>query len=122
MKATPLVLVLALAAAAPAYAFRCGTKLVSEGDTRSQVIAKCGEPTEVDRRTTLRESIVWVGGRAYRGGVGLVEIPIEFWVYNLGPSKLMRRVRFEDGVVVEIETLGYGYLETSRPQPRDDME
>jgi len=121
MKASPLVLVLALAAASPAFAFRCGTKLVSKGDTRSAVAAKCGEPTEVDRRTVLREPITWVGGRPYRGGLGLVEIPIEFWVYNLGPSKLMRRVRFEDGVVVDVETLGYGYLETSKPI-RDDLE
>jgi Protein of unknown function (DUF2845) len=122
MKAAPLVLVLALAAAAPAYAFRCGTKLVTEGDTRSQVIAKCGEPTEVERRSTFREPVVIVGGRAFRGGLGLVEIPIEFWVYNLGPSKLMRRIRFEDGVVVEIETLGYGYIDSGRPAPREDIE
>jgi hypothetical protein len=123
MKATPLLLVLALAATAPAYAsFRCGSKLVTEGDTRAQVVAKCGEPTEVEQRTVLREPTVWVGGRLYRGGLGLSEIPIELWVYNLGPSKLMRRIRFEDGVVVEIETLGYGYLESSRPPPRADLE
>jgi hypothetical protein len=123
MKATPLVLVLALAAAAPAYAsFRCGSKLVNEGDTRGQVIAKCGEPTEVDRRTVLREPIVWVGGRAYRSSIGLAEVPVEFWIYNLGPSKLMRRLVFEDGKVVDIETLGYGYIESSRPAPREDLE
>jgi hypothetical protein len=34
----------------------------------------------------------------------------------------MRRIRFEDGVVVEIETLGYGYLEPARPAPRGDLE
>jgi hypothetical protein len=122
MKAASLLIVLALTATAPAYAFRCGSKLVKEGDTRSQVAAKCGEPTEVERRTVLREPTVWIGGRLYRNGIGLSEIPIEFWIYNLGPSKLMRRLRFEDGVVVEIDTLGYGYLEPSRPPPREDLE
>jgi hypothetical protein len=121
MKASPLLLVLALAAASPAFAFRCGTKLVSEGDTRSQVAAKCGEPTEVDRRSVLREAITWIGGRAYHTAPGLIEIPVESWIYNLGPSKFMQRVRFEDGVVVAVETLGYGYLDESRPV-RDDME
>jgi hypothetical protein len=29
-------------------AFRCGTQLVSQGDTRAEVIQKCGEPTFVD--------------------------------------------------------------------------
>jgi hypothetical protein len=52
---------------------------------------------------------VWIHGRPFHVSRDLVEIPIESWVYNLGPHKLMRRVRFEDGVVVEIETLGYGY-------------
>jgi hypothetical protein len=48
-------------------------------------------------------------------GNGVVEIPVEVWIYNLGPSKLMRQIRFEDGKVVEIETLGYGYHENARP-------
>jgi hypothetical protein len=103
---------LALAAASPAYAFRCGTHLVSEGDTRSEVIAKCGDPTEVDQRTTiLRRPIVWIRGRPFNVGEGLVEIPVEVWVYNLGPNKLMRRLRFEDGLLVDVDELGYGYIQ-----------
>jgi len=43
---------------------------------------------------------------------GYVEVPIEIWTYNFGPYKLMRQVRFVDGVVDEIETLGYGYHST----------
>jgi hypothetical protein len=39
----------------------------------------------------------------------MVEIPVETWLYNLGSNQLMRRLRFEDGKVVEIETLGYGF-------------
>jgi hypothetical protein len=34
---------------------------------------------------------------------------VEVWIYNFGPNKLMQRIRFEDGVVVRIESLGYGY-------------
>jgi uncharacterized protein YvpB len=40
----------------------------------------------------------------------LVEVRVEIWTYNFGPHKLMRRLRFDDGELVEIETLGYGYL------------
>ena len=110
MRAWPLVLFLGLAATAPAHAFRCGTKLVHEGDTRSQVIAKCGAPTEtVDQRSVFRRPVIWVRGRPFHFGNDFVEVPVESWIYNLGPNKLMRRVRFEDGLVVEIETLGYGF-------------
>jgi hypothetical protein len=98
-----------LALAAPAYAFRCGNHLVHEGDTRAEVAAKCGEPTDVSRRTILRPPIFWYYGRPVQVGSGLMEIPVETWTYNLGPYKLMRQVKFEDGLVVEIETLGYGY-------------
>jgi len=109
MKTALITFVLALAAASPAHAFRCGTKLVSEGDTRSEVVAKCGEPTDVDRKSVWRKPIIWRYGRPFEVGTGLIEIPVELWLYNLGPNKLMRRVRLEDGVVTEIETLGYGY-------------
>lgn len=100
-------------AATPAHAFRCGSRLVTEGDSRAAVRAKCGEPADVDRRSTWRQPVVWLHGRPYQLGNDLIEIPIETWVYNLGPSKLMRRLRFEDGVVVAIETLGYGYYESA---------
>jgi hypothetical protein len=112
MKKWILTAGLALAAASPAYAFRCGNQLVTKGDTRSEVIAACGEPTEIDQRTSiLRRPLVWVRGRAYSVPDALIEVPVEIWIYNLGPNKLMRRLRFEDGVLVEIDTMGYGYLE-----------
>ena len=114
---------LSLAAAGPAYAFRCGSHLITEGDTRSEVVAYCGEPTEVESRSAiLRRPLVWIRGRPYNVGESYVEVPIDVWLYNLGPSKLMRRLRFEDGKVVEIETLGYGYYEQNpkpAPQPRE---
>jgi len=110
MKRTALVLAFGLLATSPAFAFRCGTKIVSEGDTRSQVAAKCGEPDDVvNQRSVLRRPVIWTRGRPYYIGEDFIEIPVETWVYNLGPNKLMQRVIFEGGVVVDIETLGYGY-------------
>ena len=108
-----ILMTVALLAAAPAFpAFRCGTKLVSEGDTRSEVSAKCGDPTEILAQKSLwRRPVIWTAGRPYFIGEDLMELVVEAWIYNLGPNKLMRRLRFEDGVVAEIETLGYGYLE-----------
>jgi hypothetical protein len=32
-------------------------------------------------------------------------------VYNVGPQQLMRKLRFEDGQLVKIETLECGYHE-----------
>ena len=102
---------LCLLAASPSFAaIRCGTKLVSEGATRSEVAAKCGEPTEVvTQKSVLRRPVIWTNGRPYFIGEDFIEVQVEAWIYNLGPNKLMRRLRFEDGVLTEIESLGYGY-------------
>jgi len=100
-----------LLAGSPAYAFRCGDKLVDEGDTRTEVRQKCGEPVEITRKSILRAPVYWWRGRPIRIGSELVEVPVEIWLYNFGPNKLMRRLRFEDGELVDIETLGYGYIE-----------
>ncbi|HEU5137180.1 MAG TPA: DUF2845 domain-containing protein [Steroidobacteraceae bacterium] len=112
MKRVLAVLVFGLLASSPAFAFRCGTKLVSEGDSRAEVAHKCGEPTDVvNQRSVFRRPVIWGYGRHRSQFIGedYIEVPVETWLYNLGPNKLMRRVRFEGGYVVEIETLGYGY-------------
>lgn len=102
-------LFLATSKASADDSFRCGTKLVVEGETKAQVQSKCGDPDDTETRTILRRPIVWVHGRPLYVGDGMLEVPVETWTYNLGPYKFMRLVRFIDGRVDEIETLGYGY-------------
>lgn len=111
MKRAVLILGLCLLAAAPSFAgIRCGTRVVSEGATRSEVAAKCGEPTEVvTQKSVFRRPVVWTRNGPYFVGEDFVEIAVEAWIYNLGPNKLMRQLRFEGGVLVDVDTLGYGY-------------
>jgi hypothetical protein len=106
-----------LAPAVPASAdgLRCGSRLVTDGDPRSKVRHFCGEPTDVQTYYIQRHPSFTSGGRTYSYGNGYVEIPVEVWTYNFGPYKLMRQIRFVDGVVDEIESLGYGYHETPSP-------
>jgi hypothetical protein len=109
--------VVAAATALPAHAdgMRCGSRLIRDGDARAEVRAFCGEPADVQTRSILRRPVYnIVGGRAVYFGDSYVEIPVETWTYNFGPNKLMRRVRFVDGVVEEVETLGYGYNDPQR--------
>jgi hypothetical protein len=96
---------------AQADSMRCGTQLVGDGDTQSEVRQLCGEPTDVQTRSIVRQPHHWIGGRLIYFNEALVEVPVEVWTYNFGPYKLMRRVRFIDGLIDEIETLGYGYHE-----------
>lgn len=108
--------VLAGSMALPAHAdgMRCGARLIRDGDARAEVRAFCGEPVDVQTRTILRRPVYNFQGRLVYSGDGLIEIPVETWTYNFGPNKLMRRVRFVDGIVDEVETLGYGYNDPQR--------
>lgn len=92
-----------------AYAdgLRCGSKLVLMGDTRASVRNKCGEPTDITHSTRVKQPTFVFRGRLYHGEETAVDV--ENWTYNFGPNKFMRRVRFVDGIVEDVETLDYGY-------------
>lgn len=109
---TPWLVAAAIAALAgsPAEAaFRCGSRLIDEGDSPGTVRALCGPPTEVHREHLWRGPLVWHDGRALRLAGESEPVSVEIWIYNLGPNQLMRRIRFEDNQVTALQTLGYGY-------------
>lgn len=110
---TPFALLALLFFASPltahADALRCGSRIVVISDSQEQLRSVCGEPTSVQQQRILAPQFYTVNGRRYRIGEEFIEVTVEFWTYNFGPQKLMRRVRIEDGVVTDMETLGYGY-------------
>lgn len=95
--------------AAGADSFRCGTRLVSDGDSMDKVEALCGRPSGIQRREILARRVRWFRGRPYYTSYEPEPIPVEYWTYNLGSRKLMRRLKFEDGLLVDVETLEHGY-------------
>ena len=96
---------------------RCGTRLVSVGDGKDKVRTLCGEPSDVAFVGTIgRRSVPTYPGSTRYGdydygfyGPAWVELPVEVWTYNLGSSKLLRKLRFVGDELVEIRTDGYGY-------------
>lgn len=95
-----------IVAAMPADAgsMRCGSRLVDEGDLAAELLAACGEPA-------LRDP--W-SFQLPRGGY---VADIEQWVYDFGPSQLLRLVRLRDGRIIEFETDGYGFPPESDSTP-----
>jgi hypothetical protein len=102
-------LLLALLPATAGASMHCGNHLVREGDTADRLLTHCGRPTDVETRTALRPPVIWMHGRPIHVPGGEIEMRVEYWTYNLGPNKLMRRIRIEDGIIRQFETLGYGY-------------
>lgn len=99
---------------------RCGTKLVSVGDTKAEVLLTCGEPLtketiavgEQTERSEFRAKyplLVKHGLLNRGGGSGSLEressvtFPIDQWTYNIGTGKFLRILIFQGGRLAVIE-------------------
>lgn len=119
LPAALLLFVATLLATGTAHALRCNGKLVLEGMLDVEVIEHCGEPTAVRERGfvvrayTPFEMLRLPDAEGVRFGPGnfYQHLLVTEYIYNFGPRRLMRRLRFEGGELTDIETLGYGYLE-----------
>ena len=107
----------------PALALRCGNRVITDGAPMIKVKKYCGDPDTIQQRSIVRSGIprsnsrvddpdaptqddeLLIRDRSY------VEVVVEDWTYNFGPNKLMRLIRFENGVVRDIEQLGYGFTD-----------
>jgi len=95
------------AQSASADTLRCGSKLISEGDSIEKVIQYCGEPTATKRTWSTRQPRFEHGGQEIPFE-GTEDVPVDLWTYDFGSSKLIRRIRFVAGKVESIETLEHG--------------
>jgi hypothetical protein len=100
--------------AASASSLRCDNKLALPGDTRFEVRTKCGNPSDVVHSTLVRRSSIVVVQHAIHANEELISIPVEIWTYNFGPHRFMQRLRFVNGILESVETLGYGVDEAPR--------
>jgi hypothetical protein len=91
--------------AAQAASLRCGTALVADGASKSDVIAKCGEPIAKETRAESEEVKTRDGDTSSKR---VVQKTFEEWTYNFGPNRLMQVVVFENGKLIDVKSAGYG--------------
>jgi hypothetical protein len=100
----------------------CDGKLISIGDTKYEVSAKCGDPDFKDirfekriKRDFFRDLFQLAKPNQYEREVYREplfveeEVMIEEWTYNLGPTRFIRYLTFENGKLVNISTGDYGF-------------
>ena len=96
---------------------RCGTKLVSSGDSLYEVRDRCGDPDATAQRVETRIARNWVSFPCYRESNAIrcgswveqiVQITIDEWTYDFGKSNLIRHLTFEQGKLQRVATGGYG--------------
>jgi hypothetical protein len=113
---------LLLFAAEESWALRCGNRLITEGMHDSEVIALCGEPDTVRQLGFVLRPVVFTrpyGKPGYHSQQYVYagfhqELDVKEMLFNFGPHKLMRVIRFEGGRLTSIDTAGYGYRDKNR--------
>jgi len=89
---------LALSIPAQADTFRCGSKLIMEGDTAGEVLERCGEPSNKQVITEPIRTPNAIGGTSQVG-----TYTYEIWRYQRGAGKFAALLRIEGGVVKELK-------------------
>jgi hypothetical protein len=100
-----LVLLSLIVGAPLANATRCNGRIVDNGAYDFQVRQRCGDPFWVEQ-----SSVVDVRGARSPIQVQTEQV-YEPWFYNFGPQRLMLRLVFLDGRLINEQTLGYGVRE-----------
>jgi uncharacterized protein DUF2845 len=96
------------AALASEGSLRCDGGLVSVGDSKLDLVGKCGWPTlredELGERT-----VVLLERRGPYAFNRSVTARVERWTYDFGTNRFIQIVVLEGGRIVRIERGGYGY-------------
>ena len=91
------------------WAFRCGSGLVSEGDSKRQLLATCGQPMSKEKECADRQTETKINkktGKIKRASK--CSEKVEVWYYNCGENDFIYKLIFEDGKIENITTEGRG--------------
>lgn len=84
---------------------RCGSNLVELGDHRNKVQELCGEPESIDIHYKIKGSTLHHPRRTL-DIEEYEEVKVEEWIYYFGRKRIRQYLRFENGVLVEIQDIG----------------
>lgn len=90
------------------FAFRCGSDLVTSGDTKMQVSTTCGKPTSKETTCEGRHFTTGIDKNGKVKKSKKCENKVEIWYYNCGDSDYIYALTFENGVLKKESTEGKG--------------
>jgi hypothetical protein len=100
---------LLFASALNCWAFRCGSGLVSSGDSKTEVLLTCGQPTTKDKSSCESQKVYRMTDKA-----GKVKKQkkcsntVDVWHYNCGANDFIYKLTFENGKLKKEDTEGRG--------------
>ena len=91
-----------------ALAFRCGSGLISGGDTKTQVLVTCGKPTIRESTCEGRQTSTSVEKNGKVKKHQKCSRKVEVWHYNCGENDYIYALTFENGKLTDELTEGRG--------------
>lgn len=94
-----------------AESLRCKTKLAQVGDTKSEVLDKCGDPIMTDNfcqpvAVTTQPQGIQNGNNNVQNNIAIATCEnIDIWTYNPGKGKFMTHLYFARG---QVQSIRYG--------------
>jgi hypothetical protein len=100
-----------------AGSLRCGDRLASTGSSLYEVQTTCGDPDDAQHTTETRivrhTEYVPCGNNARRLCEVVVEqvvqVDVDNWTYDFGSNRFIEFAHFEQGVLVNVTSGGYGH-------------
>ena len=90
------------------FAFRCGSGLVSSGDTKTQVMVTCGKPTSKETSCANRRVSTTTDKNGKIKKIKKCGNKVEIWYYNCGGDDYIYALTFENGKLTNETTEGRG--------------
>jgi len=94
--------------AAECFAFRCGSGLVSSGDTKTQVLSTCGKPISKEKSCSNRRISTTTDKYGKIKKTKKCGNKAEVWHYNCGDDDFIYALTFENGKLTNESTKGRG--------------
>jgi hypothetical protein len=102
------VLTYLLCSAANSWAFRCGSGLVSDGDSKTKVQVTCGKPTSKEKSCEKRQEYTVTDKSSNVKKLKKCGQKVEVWHYNCGDNDFIYKLTFENGILKREDTEGRG--------------
>ncbi|HOW57634.1 MAG TPA: DUF2845 domain-containing protein [Smithellaceae bacterium] len=103
------ILIYTIISADEVRAFRCGSEMVTTGDTKAQVLAACGKPAF--RETVCENNQEYTAQRDKTGRIKTKKKCVrkkEVWRYNCGEGDFIYALTFAKDKLIKEETAGRG--------------
>ncbi len=103
----PGILLVCLLVSKTTFGFQCGCSIIDIDDRKVDVYKKCGEPESIQTRNKTVAVSVFDPTRQI-SFIQYEDVVIDELIYNFGPSRFKRLLRFENNVLKEIKDLQRG--------------